>query len=387
MKKKICVIIHSRANYGSVKSVIKNIKKSKFLQLQLIVGGSALLDRFGSVVDLIRKDGFKVDKTVNFLIEGNSPMVMAKSTGLAILEITNSLSELKPDIVLTVGDRYETISTAISATYMNIPLAHTMGGEISGTIDESVRHAVTKFSNIHFAATKNAKKNIIKMGENKKNVFDVGCPRVDEVKEILKNKISNNQLSKNINSSGVGYKIDIKKPYIAVMYYPVTSEYGKGEIQIKNILKAINKFDIQKIFFWPNSDAGYEDISRGVRKWREQNKDKKTRFIKNLEQKYFYHMLNKAKCLIGNTSSGLREGCYIGLTNICVGTRQNGREIGKNTTRINNEYKIIYKTLKKILNSKIQNKIDYKYGVGNSGKKIVKILEKIKVNSQKKLAY
>ena len=112
-----------------------------------------------------------------------------------------------------------------------------------------------------------------------------------------------------------------------------------------------------------------------------------TRFIKNLEQKYFYHMLNKAKCLIGNTSSGLREGCYIGLTNICVGTRQNGREIGKNTTRINNEYKIIYKTLKRILNSKIKNKIDYKYGFGNSGKKIVKILEKIKVNSQKKLAY
>ena len=387
VKKKICIVIHSRANYGSIKSVLKNIKKSKNLSLQIIVGGSALLDRFGSVVDIIRKDKFKVDKHVNFLIEGNSPLIMTKSTGLAIIEISNCFAELKPDIVLTVGDRYETISTAIAATYMNIPLAHTMGGEISGTIDESVRHAVTKFSNIHFTATKISKKNVIKLGENPKYVYNVGCPRIDTVKEVLNTKIENKNLNKLINSIGVGDNIDVNKPFVMIMYYPVTSEYGKGETQVINLLKALNKFDIQKIFFWPNSDAGYEDISRGIRKWREKNRDYKTKFIKNLEQKYFYHFLKKTKCLLGNSSSGLREGCYIGVKNICIGTRQNGREIGKNTIMIKSDYKNIFNTLKNILDSNKKFKKDYRYGKGNSGEQIVNILEKIEISSQKKLNF
>ena len=387
LKKKICIVIHSRANYGSIKSVLENIKKSKKLSLQIIVGGSALLDRFGSVVDIIRKDKFKIDKHINFLIEGNSPLIMTKSTGLAIIEISNCFAELKPDIVLTVGDRYETISTAIAATYMNIPLAHTMGGEISGTIDESVRHAVTKFSNIHFTATNISKKNVIKLGEDPKYVYNVGCPRIDTVKEVLNTKIENKNLNKLINSIGVGDNIDVNKPFVMIMYYPVTSEYGKGETQVINLLNAVNKFDIQKIFFWPNSDAGYEDISRGIRKWREKNKDYKTKFIKNLEQKYFYHFLKKTKCLLGNSSSGLREGCYIGVKNICIGTRQNGREIGKNTIMIKSDYKSIYNSLKNVLDSKKKFKKDYRYGKGNSGKKIVNILEKIEISSQKKLNF
>ena len=387
MKKKICVIVHSRANYGSIKSVLKNIRKSKKLTLQLVVGGSAILDKFGSIVELIKKDNFKINKKINFLIDGNSPLIMVKSTGLAIIEIANCFSELKPDIVLTIGDRYETISTAIAAAYMNIPLAHTMGGEISGTIDESVRHAVTKFSNIHFTATKNAKKNVIKMGENKRNVFNTGCPRVDEVKEILSKKIDNNEISREINKNGVGDYIDISKPFITIMFHPVTSEFGNAELQIKNILSAINKFKVQKIFFWPNSDAGYEDISRGIRKWREKKGDKNTRYIKNLEQKFFYHILNKTICLIGNSSSGLREGCYIGVKNLCVGSRQNGREIGKNTKMISNDYKSIFNAISKCMIDKNKKKIDYRYGKGDAGKKIVKIIESSNLNSQKKLLY
>ena len=171
--RKICVIIHNRANYGSIKSLLQYISKSKKFKLQLVVGGSANLKRFGSVSEIIKKDKFKINKQVNFIVEGNSTLEMAKSTGLAIIEISSALRELKPNLVITVGDRYETIATAISSSYMNIPLAHTMGGEISGTIDENVRHAVTKFSNIHFAATKLAKENIIKMGEDKKFVFNV----------------------------------------------------------------------------------------------------------------------------------------------------------------------------------------------------------------------
>ena len=383
--RKICVIIHNRANYGSIKSLLHNIKKSKKFKLQLIVGGSANLERFGSVVEIIKKDKFFINKQINFVIEGNSPLEMAKSTGLAIIEISSALKELKPDLVVTVGDRYETIATAISSSYMNIPLAHTMGGEVSGTIDENVRHAVTKFSNIHFAATNLARNNIVRMGEDKKYVFNVGCPRIDEVKNLIKTSKFN--LNDIINKYGVGSKIDTAKPFITIMNHPVTTEYGSGEKQISKILNVVNKFDIQKIVFWPNPDAGSEDISRGIRKWREKYGDINTRYIKNLEQKFFYKILDKTLCLIGNSSSGVREGCYLGLINICVGSRQSGREIGKNTIMIKNDEKNLYNILKKIINKKNKKKRDFKYGDGNAGKKIVKILENIDFKFEKKLQY
>ena len=372
--KKICTIIHNRANYGSIKSVLELLKKHKSFRLQIIVGGSANLERFGSVVNIIKKDGFKIDRKINFVVEGNSTLEMAKSTGLAIIEMSNALSDLKPDLVITVGDRYETMATAISASYMNIPLAHTMGGEVSGTIDESVRHAVTKFSSIHFAATAIAKRNIVKMGENKRYVFNVGCPRIDEVKQILK-KIPSN-FNKKINENGVGSTLDLNKPFITIMNHPVTTEYGNGEKEISKILKIVNKFDIQKLVFWPNPDAGSEDISRGIRKWREKFGDTKTRFFKNLEQKYFYHVLDKTICLIGNSSSGVREGSFIGVQNICIGSRQKGREIGKNTIMINNNEKKLSKLIQKILKKKTKKLRDYKYGNGSASKKIIEILKK-----------
>ena len=383
--KKICAIIHNRANYGSIKSVLLLLKKNKSFKLQIIVGGSANLERFGSVIKIIKNDKFKIDKKINFVIEGNSPLEMSKSTGLAILEISNALDELKPDLVITVGDRYETMATAISASYMNIPLAHTMGGEVSGTIDESVRHAVTKFSNIHFAATKIAKKNILRMGENKNYVFNVGCPRIDEVKKILKKEPA--KLQEIINSFGVGENLNLKKPFITIMNHPVTTEYGSGEKEISKILKIINKIDIQKIVFWPNPDAGSEDISRGIRKWREKFGDRKTRYFKNLEQKYFYHILNKTECLIGNSSSGIREGCFIGVKNICIGSRQLGREIGKNTFMIKNNEKTLISLLNKILKSKTEKIKDYRYGDGYAAERIVKILKNINFKYEKKLKY
>ena len=310
---------------------------------------------------------------------------MAKSTGLAIIEISSALKELKPDLVITVGDRYETIATAISSSYMNIPLAHTMGGEVSGTIDENVRHAVTKFSNIHFAATALAKKNIIKMGENKNYVFNVGCPRIDEVKNLINN--SKFDLNKIINKYGVGSDINTNKPFITIMNHPVTTEYGTGENQISKILKVVNNIDVQKIIFWPNPDAGSEDISRGIRKWREKYGDSKTRYIKNLEQKYFYNLLNKTLCLIGNSSSGVREGCYIGLNNICIGSRQSGREIGKNTIMIENDEKILFNVLKKIIHTKKIKREILNMVMGTLEKKLLRSWKKLTLSLKKKLQY
>ena len=183
--RKVCVVVGSRANYSRIKSAMRAVAAHPDLQLQLVVGASALLDRYGTVLDVIERDGFEPDEKVFMLIEGETPGTMAKSTGLGLLELPTVFERLEPDIVITVGDRFETMATALAATYMNIPLAHTMGGEVSGNIDESIRHAVTKFAHIHFPACSDAAERIVRMGEAPDTVHMVGCPRMDLVAEVI----------------------------------------------------------------------------------------------------------------------------------------------------------------------------------------------------------
>ena len=170
IKRKICVVINNRANYARIKSALVAIKKNNKLELQIVLGSSAVLTRYGAVSDIIKKDGFKINYVVYTLVEGENLLTMSKSTGLSVIEFSTAFDQLKPDIVLVVADRYETLAAGVAASYMNIPLAHTQGGEVTGSIDESVRHATTKLAHIHFPASLNAKKNIIKMGENPKKV-------------------------------------------------------------------------------------------------------------------------------------------------------------------------------------------------------------------------
>src|SRR2546422_1475881 len=183
--RKICVLVGSRANYSSIKSAMRAIKAHPNLELQVVVAASALLDRYGQVANLLKADGFKPSASVYMLVEGETPATMAKSTGLGLLELPTIFELLQPDIVLTVGDRFETMATTLAAAYMNIPLAHTMGGEVSGNIDESIRHAVTKFAHVHFPASQGAAERIIRMGEQPESVHMVGCPRMDLVAEVL----------------------------------------------------------------------------------------------------------------------------------------------------------------------------------------------------------
>jgi UDP-hydrolysing UDP-N-acetyl-D-glucosamine 2-epimerase len=183
-RRKVCVVVNSRANYGRIKSVLNAIKDHPALDLQLIAGASALLWRFGNVAQQIHKDGFNIDVVVYSIVEGENPTTMAKSTGMGIMELATQFENLRPHVVITVADRFETMATAIAASYMNIPLAHTQGGEVTGSIDESVRHAITKLAHIHFPATKKAKDNIIRMGEDPETVFLTGCPAIDIVADL-----------------------------------------------------------------------------------------------------------------------------------------------------------------------------------------------------------
>lgn len=379
-KKKICIVILSRANYGSIKTVLEEINKSRKLTLQIILGGSAVLEKYGTLEEILKKDGFKANRKLSFMLDGENPETMTKSTGLAIIEISTALKSLKPDFVLTVGDRYETMATTICASYMNIPLIHTMGGESSGTIDESIRHATTKFAHIHFPATKKAKNNIIKLGENKKNVFFVGCPRIDLVKKTLTKKKS--ELNKVLSGLGVGREFNLNKDFLIIMQYSVTTEYEDSRKQILNTLKAVANFNIPTLVFWPNSDAGSNLISKGIRTWREKNFEKKFWFLKNLPTETFYELLKKAKCMVGNSSSGIRECSYLGVPFVNIGTRQKNREKGQNTINTSNKPKDISKAIEKAI--KLKPKKSKIYGDGNAAKKIVKVLERIKhINLQK----
>tara|TARA_Y100000590_G_scaffold97284_1_gene110624 strand:+ start:1123 stop:2274 length:1152 start_codon:yes stop_codon:yes gene_type:complete len=382
LRKKICILVNSRANYARIKTALQAIQKRKKLQLQLVIGASAVLDRFGDLTKIIKKDGFKIVGKIYSIVEGENPTTMAKSTGLAIIELSNLFENLKPDIVLTVADRFETLATAIAASYMNIPLAHTQGGEVTGSIDESVRHAITKLSNIHFPATKLAKRNIIKMGENPKNVYLTGCPSIDLAKKV------NPKISKNFFSyyGGVGPKIDPKKPYMVVLQHPVTTEYGSGIKQINQTIEAVNSIKIQTVWLWPNVDAGSDEISKGLRTFREIKKPKLIHFYKNFKPEDYLKLIKNCTCIIGNSSSAIREGSFLGIPAVNIGTRQKGREHGKNIIFSDYNSKNISRAIRKQLLKKKYKKENI-FGNGNSGEKIAKILSKINIKVQKKLNY
>jgi UDP-hydrolysing UDP-N-acetyl-D-glucosamine 2-epimerase len=381
--RKICIVVGSRANYSSIKSAMKAIQDHSDLELQLILGASALLDRYGTVSKQIIEDGFDPVAEVFMLIEGETPTTMAKSTGVGLMELPTVFDRLKPDIVLTVGDRFETMATTLAAAYMNLPVAHTMGGEVSGTIDESIRHAVTKFAHIHFPASKDAKERIIKLGEREEDVHLVGCPRIDLVDEIL----SNNEI--NINQAlkeGVGDDININEPFILVSQHPVTTEYGEGEDQITKTLSAVSKTNLPVIVLWPNADAGSDDIARGMRKWREQGLDNNMHFYKNLPVNHYIHLMKKTTCLVGNSSSGIREGAFIGTPVVNIGSRQSMRERGKNVIDTLNKEPDIYNALNKQIKHGSFESEDI-YGDGNAGKKIADILSQCKWKIQKRITY
>lgn len=382
--KKICVVIGSRANYSSIKSAMRAIAVHPRLELQLVCGASAILDRYGSVVDLIRSDGFTPDAEVYMLIEGETPATMAKSTGLGLIELPGVFERLKPDFVLTVGDRFETMATTLAAAYMNIPVAHTMGGEVTGTIDESIRHAVTKFAHVHFPASRDAAERVIKLGEKSEDVHLVGCPRIDLVAEIIAEP--RGVLGEELFGEGVGQTFDLDKPFVLVSQHPVTTEYGSGENQITETLEAVGQSGLPAIVLWPNPDAGSEDISRGIRKWRERGLGENMHFFKNLPIEVYVRLMRRTACLIGNSSSGIREGAFIGTPCINIGSRQTARERGKNVMDVDGGTTEILEALKhQIAHGPYAS--EPVYGDGTAGEKIANVLADKTVEVQKLITY
>lgn len=380
--RKICVVIASRANYGRVKPVLSAIQDHPDLELQIVVGASMLLDRYGKAVDVLKKDGFVPHKEVYYMLEGENLATQAKSTGMGIIELSSVFQELTPDVVITVADRFETMATAIAASYMNIPLAHIQGGEITGNIDETVRHAITKLAHYHFPATEESRKRLLKMGEEEWRVLNTGCPSIDT---LMQQSLERQNCGEFINQ-GVGQRIDIMKPYILVVQHPVTSEVDDGYEQIMITLNALKGFEEQKLVLWPNIDAGSDKVSKGIRVFRELNRTLPYRYYKNFPPEIYNCLLANAVCLVGNSSSFIREASFLGTPAVIIGDRQEGREHGDNIVRVNNvDVEIREAVEKQIAHGRYPSQTIF--GNGTAGIRIADYLSKVKLDINKRMTY
>ncbi|MBK8735630.1 MAG: UDP-N-acetylglucosamine 2-epimerase (hydrolyzing) [Saprospiraceae bacterium] len=382
--KKICVVVTARPSYSRIKTALRAIDAHPELELQLVIAASALLERYGTAINYIEKDGFKVAAKVFNILEGENLTAQAKTTGLGILELSSVFERLNPDAVVTVADRFETMATAIAASYMNIPLVHIQGGEVTGNIDEKVRHAITKLADLHLVASEDARNRVIKMGENPEKVINTGCPSIDIAKEM----ISMSQLSFDPfqKYGGVGSMIDIHDGYLVVMQHPVTTEYSDSKKHVLETLLAIHQLNIPTFWFWPNVDAGADGTSKGMRSFREKHNPQNIHFFKNMEPTDFLELLYHSKCLIGNSSVGVRECAYLGVPVVNIGSRQGGRERGQNIIDVDyNKDEIKAAIHKQILHGRYDN--DLIYGSGESGVMIADVLSKAEFTFDKKISY
>jgi len=384
-KKKICVVVTARPSYSRIKTALRAIDNHPELELQLVIAGSALLDRYGNASTFIEKDGFPIDERIFMVIEGENLTSMAKTTGLGIIELSSAFDKLQPDIVVTIADRFETMATAIAASYMNIPLAHIQGGEVTGNIDEKVRHAITKLSDVHLVASESAKERVIKLGEYPETVFNTGCPSMDLAEEVLNNP--DLDFDPYEKYKGVGEVLDLSKGYVVVLQHPVTTEFESSREHIDNSFHALKDLAIPVLWFWPNVDAGSDGTSKGIRAFREEYKPKNMHFFKNMEGKDFLRLLVNSKCLVGNSSTGIRECSYLGVPVVNIGSRQAGRERGENVLDVG----YTSEEIRAAVNSHIERDSLFKpchiYGDGKAGAAIADILAEVMPSVEKKLAY
>lgn len=383
-KRKICVVITARPSYSRIKTALTAIENNPKLELQLVVAASALLDRYGSAVRYIVNDGFKIAAKVFNVLEGENLPAAAKTTGIGIMELSTVFDNLQPDIVVTVADRFETMATAIAATYMNIPLAHVQGGEVTGNIDEKVRHAVTKLADYHFVASEDARNRVIRLGENSDFVINTGCPSIDLAFEVLQKPVVEFDIYKKY--SGVGALQDLTRDYIVVMQHPVTNEYEAARKQIEETLYAIQELKIPTLWFWPNVDAGSDGTSGGIRAFREKHKMDHVHFFKNMEPADFLTLLTNSRCLIGNSSVGIRECAFLGVPVVNIGSRQNRRERGANVIDVDYSRSSIMQAINQWL-GRTKPKSDKIYGDGTAGIKIAEQLAILPLSFHKTIVY
>lgn len=380
-KRRIAVPLVDRANYGRMKPVLEALQQQPGVELQVICTGSMVLERFASPVREVIQDGFPVCSEVYIEVEGSIPSTMAKSVGMGVIEFASELQRLKPDIVLCIGDRYEMLAFVVAASCMNICIAHIQGGEVSGSIDECIRHAISKFAHYHFPATRRAADYIIAMGESMETVFHVGCPSSD-----IARRNSTTITSEMINSTGSGAIIDIDEPYALVVFHPVTTMFGEEVDDVSHLLNALERTAMQTIWLWPNIDAGSDHVSKVLRMYRDVKKPNWLRLVKNFSPEGYAALLARAEIAVGNSSSFVRDSGFYGTPVVLVGDRQRGREISHNVLPVPVETEAIYSAIQQHL---VHGRYapSTLYGDGHVSPRIAETLTKVPLYVQKTIDY
>jgi len=381
MKRRIACITGTRADYPRVRSVLKEIVSRPSLELDIIATGSHLLDKYGYSAQEIIDDGFQISKKVEmFKGDFDTPLGMAQASARCTSGIAQALDDIKPDLVLITVDRVETLASVTAASLMNFPIAHIQGGEVTGTIDESIRHAVTKLSHIHFPATQDAAQRIINMGEREEYVFNTGCPYIDEI---------NSMEVVDVSTLGERYGFNPEKKLVIFTQHSVTTEFEESLSQVEETISALENFtEVQIICFFSNTDAGGKKIIDRI--------GEQVNFIKipNMLSTDFLSLMSHSSLMIGNSSAGIREAPSFKLPVINIGTRQNGRLRAANVIDVNHNSFEIKEAIKKCLyDEEFKNSLKElvnPYGIGTSAIQIVDVLENIELTKeliQKEICY
>jgi UDP-hydrolysing UDP-N-acetyl-D-glucosamine 2-epimerase len=368
--KKIVYITGTRAEYGLMTSVLKKIQLTKELDLTIIATGMHLMPELGNTIDNIKKDGYKTE-VIDVVYKKDDLTSTIKFLSIFLGKLTIKLKK-KPDIILLLGDRAEMLAGAIAGQYLNIPIAHISGGDVTGHVDNVIRNAITSLSHIHFPISKKSAERIIRMGENKNRVFVIGATSLDNIKSAkLPEK---NYLFKK-------YDIDKSLPFIIVIQHPVITEINQIEEHIKNTMDALTELKIQTIVIYPNADAGGKKIIKII------NKYKKLDYFKvfpNIPYLDYLGLFKYAAAILGNSSSAIVESASFGIPAINIGVRQKGRERADNVIDVDYNTKEIVNTLKVALNDKEFKKrcrvAKSPYGNGTAGEKIIEILTRLKID-------
>lgn len=384
-KRKVCVVLTTRGNYAKMKSVIEGIEADDTLELQLVLGGMVVLEKYGRIASQLEAQGRRPARTINFVVEGENLTTMAKSSGLAMMEFATVFEDLKPDVVVVIADRFECLPITMAAAYMNIAVAHIEGGEVTGSIDESIRHAITKLAHLHFPASEEAAKRIERMGEDPATVHVVGASSMDVLRRLDLNDLQ--PVREYQKQYGLGPIIDLEpKSYVAVIQHPVTTEYEENLSHVTETIAALEELDIPTVWIMPNMDAGSDGINKAIRKYRERERNAKTHFFKSLPIEYYGPLLKNALCILGNSSSGIREAAFLGTPSVNIGTRQNGRQRGRNVIDVEYEKEQIVAAVRKQVVRR-EYEPDGLYGDGYAAEKIIRVLKTAPLNVQKMITY
>jgi UDP-hydrolysing UDP-N-acetyl-D-glucosamine 2-epimerase len=371
-----------------MKYIVQALLSDPDFKTIVVVGGAAVSDTYGNILPDLERDGIPVQYTLPIIVEGGSPSAMAKTTALGLLEFSTVFSSCKPDIVLLRGDRFEMMAPVIAAAYMNITVAHIEGGDVSGTIDNSVRHAITKLSHLHLTTNEESYSRVIQMGEPAQTVYNVGSP---DIEFIERNRAHIDVLPTHITRDdylvgGIGAPLDLTKSYLVALQHPVTTEYGQGKEHMRAFLDGLVAVGMPVMFFWPNMDAGTDEMSKTVRQFINNEKPKNFYFLKNIPPEDFLALVNHASCLVGNSSTGIKECSYLGTPVVNVGTRQSGRLRGNNVLDAPYDAEQIAQAIRAQLKAG-KYAPQAVYGLGETSAQVLAVLKTAPLEAQKRMSY